>query len=145
MNKKADFNIQGMMLGLLVFGLFFALYGLFFSMLSGGYDIEGANQTQLNRLNTMRNISTETEKIRSDIDTVVVDRNVFDFFSDIFNKVVTPFKFSYKIYVTLKDVSGYAVSVLKLLKPFEDFFATAITIIVVVGIVMFSIYLNKRK
>lgn len=145
MNKKGDFNIQGMIFGMLVAGLFFSLFGQYITMLSGSYDTTGFIQSDIDKFNKLENLSVTINKSSSLVDTTTVDKNVFDYIADIFSKLLTPFKFIYQSFYTLISLSTSAVGELGLLSVIGDFFVTLITLLVIIGIVMIKFYLGRQK
>ncbi|MCK4522459.1 MAG: hypothetical protein KAU20_07840 [Nanoarchaeota archaeon] len=145
MNKKGDFNLQGMIIGMLVVGLFFGMWGIFISQLGANYDTTGYDSSDIEKYQIMGNISDDINSAHSYVDKVTVDKSVFDYFSDILDKILTPFKFIYRSFTTLITLTTDAVADLKLDPIIGDFFVTVLTVLVIVGIVMIKFYMGKRK
>ena len=145
MNKKADFNLQGMLIGILVVGLFVGIVAFIIGALGDGYDTTGYDMTDIEKYSVMRNISEVVSETSSDIDKAAVDPGWFDFISGIFNKILTPFKFLYRSASIIKGLTSSAVDDLQLPSIFIEFFITLFTILVVIGIVMMKIYMGRNK
>lgn len=145
MNKKAEFKIQGMLIGLLFIGLFMGFVVTSINMLDGGYDTSGADYSDLTKYNNNVNLSADIESARELVETVTVDRNLFDFFAGIFNAILRPFKFIYESYHTMQSLVIYATSDLKIMSIVADFALTAVVILVIIGIVMIKFFLGRQK
>lgn len=142
--NKAEFNISGMLIGMLVIGLFFGVISLSIESLGGSYDNTGYNSSDLTPYMKNSNLSAVIKEQADIIDDTVVDKNVFDILADLFNQLLTPFKFIYNTFKTLGSMATQAVSKLNLLPIFTEFFVTLITIIVIVGIVMIKHFFGRN-
>lgn len=143
--RKGEFNIQGMLAGVLIIGFFFSLVASFVTLNGANYDTTGYTESQISDYTVMQNISDRIQSAKGDVETVTVDRGVFDFFADIFNKIVSPFKTVYGSIIIMYNLGDNAVRDLNLLPIAGEFIATFITILVIIGIVMIKYYLNKSK
>jgi hypothetical protein len=132
-----------MLLGVLVAGLFFSIIGITINSLGNNYNTGGFVQEDIAKYNQMRNLSEEINKSYANIDTTTVDTAWYDFFSGIFSKLLTPFKFIYRSFATLISLTTHSVSDLGLLSVVGDFLITVVTLIVIIGIVMFKFYMGK--
>lgn len=145
MNKKADFNLQGMLIAVAILGLFAALIGALIAALGSGYDTTGYDEDQIGKYQVMDNLSSTVESARSLIDSTTVDQGWFDFLSGIFNTILTPFKFMYRSVAILFTLTDSVVNDLGLLKVVGDFLITVLTIFVFIGIVMIKNYMGRQK
>lgn len=144
MTKRGEANIQGMLIGILTIGAFFAIIAAIIAG-SSNYANTDADFTDLDGLMVQQDISEDIDIARSNIDTVTVDKNLFDYFIGIFDAVLTPFKFIYRTFTTVISMIGVIGSKLKLLQPLKDYFITLITILIVIGVVMIKFYLGRKK
>lgn len=144
-SRKGEFKLQSMVIALLAASLFIAVLIAGIADLSGNYDATGFDENSLSKYNNYDNLSMTVNSARDQIDQVTVDKNVFDFFADIFNSILTPFKTVYRSFSLLIGFSSNLVSDLHLYSAIGDFFITAITVLVIIGIVMFKNYMNKQK
>lgn len=145
MTRKGEFNVQGMIISMLIASLFFALVGIFITMNAPNYDIEGFELTDIQKYDKMRNLSEVIKQTEEKVDQITIDRNVFDFFADIFSRILSPFKFIYRSFRTLVSLSTSVTEDLKLLPVIGEFFASLITVLVIIGLVMIKYYMNKQK
>jgi len=145
MNKKAEFTLQGMLIGILILGLFAGLIGTMIAFLGTGYDTTGFVEEDIEPYYTTGNLSSTIQSVRSEIDPATIDDSWFDFLSGIFNVVLEPFKFVYKSVDTLINLTGYVVSDLGLFEVFGQFLTTLLTILVIVGIVMIKFFMGRSK
>jgi len=144
MNKKAEFNLQGMLYGALLVGLIAGVFSSIFLLLGPGYDFTG-NIDDIQKYDYSENLSATVQTVSEQVDNVEIDRNWFDFFSGIWNKLTSPFKFVYRSFSIVKNLGGSAVQDLNLLPVFSEFVATLITIFVIVGIVLIKFFLARKK
>lgn len=145
MNNKGEFTLQGMLIGILTGGLFFAFVGALIFTLSGYYDSTGYDSTQLSQYNALPNISERLQQAYSDVDVVTVDPNLFDYLAGLFNQVIAPFKFIYQSFTILFSLTGQAVTDLQLNPIINQYLVAVLLVLVVVGIVMIKFYLNRQK
>lgn len=145
MNNKADFNLQGMLVGIAVLGLFAGIIGILINSLDSGYDTTGMDINDIQKYQVLDNLSADVEQARQTVDAAVVDKNWWDFLSGIFNTILTPFKFMYRSVATLITLTDSVINDLGLLKIIGDFLITVLTIFVFVGIVMIKFYMGKEK
>lgn len=145
MNKKAEFTIQGMMIGLLTFGLFFSIIALSLGNLGSNYDISDIDISKIENYQVMDSLKTDIASAEAQIDTVTPEKDAFDFFSNIWSKVTTPFKTIYRSFGIMKNVAGIVVSDLHLNKIIADYLITVITVLVIIGIVLIKYYLGRNK
>jgi len=145
MNKKGEFTLQGMLIGIAVLGLFAGLIGTIIGVLGTGYDTTGFIESDITKYSTLDNLSETVQQVKNQVDPATVDKNWFDFLSGIFNVVLTPFKFVYRSFNTLINLTGTVISDLGLFKVIGDFIITVLTILVIVGIVMIKFYMGRSK
>ena len=146
MNNKGEFNTQGMLIAGLIVGLFFAVIASTISIMSGVYSITGYDESDLQGYTDIgTNISAQVQKAYDQIDTVTVNPNLFDYLAGLFNKVLAPFKFIYRSFTLILGMVGTTVSTLNLLPIFSEFIASVIVVLVIIGIVMLKIFLNRQK
>lgn len=145
MNRKAEFNIQGLLIGIAALSLFLGVIGGTVLLVGDNYDITGYDGEQLESLNKMKNISDVVKEAQSSVDGVTVDQDLFDFFSGMWSKIIAPFKVVYRSYSQLISISNTAVDTFKLMPVFTEFFITAIVIVVIIGIVMIKFHLGRSK
>lgn len=145
MNKKGEFNIQGMIIGLLVVGLFVGFIGHMIGSLGSGYDISGYDSSSISSLDQSRALAQNLSAIESEVDTVSPNPNVFDFFADMFNKVTAPFRFAYRSYRILAGLTGDVTSTFNLPPIFAEFLSAVLVVLVIVGIVLIKFLMGKQK
>lgn len=145
MNNNGEIKILSLNVAMLAMFLFIGIITATIAMVGSDYDLEGYDESDLSKYNKFQNLSADIQEASNEIDNVVVDPSLFDFFAGIFNSVLRPFKFIYRSFGTLITMSINIVSDFKLLPVLGDFFAAVITLIIVVGIVMIKFYLGKQK
>lgn len=143
--KKAEVSIQGILIGILTLGLFFGVFGAIVSMMGADYDISHIDQNDLIAYQVMPNLSNDIKSAADDVDQVTVDPNAFDYLSNLFAKITTPFKTTYQSFRTLKSITKAATSDLNLMKQVTDYLITLITILVIIGIVMIKYFMGRQK
>jgi len=143
--KRGDFNILGMVVGMLTAFLFTALITIFIIGMGGEYDISGFEEDDLIKYNQMDNLSEDINQVYGDVDQITIDKTVFDYFADIYSKIVSPFKFIYRTFTTLTSLINDVVSDLRLYPVVGDYFAAVLIVLVIVGIVMIKFYMNRQK
>lgn len=145
MSRKGELTLQGMIVGMLVFGLFMSMVGWSLVQLGGDYETEGYDEEDLNKYNNMQNLSRTLNQTQGSVEDVAVDRTVFDFFADVWNQITGPFKFIYRSFSLLVSMTGDLVEDLGLPHFFKDFLGAIIITLVIVGIVMIKFYLGRQK
>jgi len=145
MNIKAEITIQSFLIGILVIGLFFGLLGGLINIFTPDYNMDGMNLKDIEKYQIMDNLSQQIKNIEDKVTDVTPDKNVFDFFADIFSRLLTPITFTYKAIKTSITMSQSITDDLGLFPVFRQFFTTLITIIVIIGIVMIKFYLGRKK
>jgi len=146
MNSRGEFKLQGMIISLLVaFGLFFGLIAGSITLLGGVYDTTGYDNETLADYNQMNSLAGTLEAQQNSIEDTTINPGAFDFFSDIFNKILAPFKFIYRTYRTMTTLSSSAVDDLNLMPIFKVFFSSVIIVLVIVGIVLIKFYQGRSK
>jgi len=143
--KKGEFNLQGMLFGLLGIGLFMGMIGLIIESTGYNYDTEGYSASDIERYQIVPNMTRDVESVATDVEAVTVDRSAFDILADVWNKVTTPFKFTYRSFTTATGLAGDVSEQFLLPKIFADYIVTALTILVIIGIVLIKFYLGKKK
>lgn len=146
MNNKGDFNIQGLLIGMAFgFGLFILVIAGTVNMLGVTYDSTGYESSDLSNYSKLNSLADTLNTQANDVEEATVNPGAFDFLSDIFSKVLAPFKFIYRSYRTLTGLSTDAVEDLELMPEFKIFFTTLIIILVIVGIVLIKFYMGRQK
>jgi hypothetical protein len=142
---KGSFNIQGILISIALVSLFFGVIAGVISSVSDGYDISEYNGTIINNYNNLQNLSEDLNRAGDQIEDVTIDRGLYDFFSDIYNKIISPFKFIYRSYQTMDRLGSLAVDQFELLPVFKQWLSAVILIVVLVGIVMIKFYMGRNK
>lgn len=137
------FNITGMVLGMLTAFLFISLVTFSITGLGSHYDPTGFDSEDLAAFDGMDNLSITLNDSYQQIDKVTVDRDVFDFFADIYNKVMSPFKFIYRSFETLITMSDDVIEALHLPPFFGAYIAAVLIAVVIIGIVLIRFFMNK--
>lgn len=145
MNKNGEFNTQGMLIAGLTVGLFFGLMGWIVGSVSNNYDIAGYDSTDITGYDQLQNLSSQIVSVNEKVTKATVDPGWFDFFSGIWNKLITPFKFAYGSYKTIETMAVSGADDLKLPKVVLDYFISVLSVLVIVGIVMIKFYLGRKK
>ncbi len=144
MNKRGEFNIPGYIIAMLTGSLAIGVLMIFVVNLGGTYDTTGLDESNLNRYNIMGNLSADIQTASQQVDEVTVDPDFFDFLSGMFNKLLSPLKFTYRTFVYGGKIIGFIVVDLKLPSIFIDYFVSVLTVLVVIAIVMFKLLLGRR-
>lgn len=147
MDKRGEFKLTSMLFGvLLAFGLFFTLIATIINTMGGLYDTSGFDEDSLDNYSHLDSLKDTIEERADQIDTQVsVDKNIFDYFAGIFASIIEPFKFIYKSYETLFTVTNRAVIDLNLFPVFATWVKAVLITLVVIGIVMFRVYLKVKQ
>lgn len=145
MNSKAEFNVQGMIFGLLFIGLTAGVIGAILSTASNTYDTTGYDPTSLEKYNSISTLNTSLRDVESATDTFAVKEDLFDYFAGVWNKLTSPFRTVYRSYKTLNVLTNEATNDLGLLPIFKDFAVLGVIVLVIVGIVLIQFYLARRK
>lgn len=148
-NKKGVFNLQGMFIGMLVLGLFFGMMTFIIGSMSGNYNTEGYDESDLEAYSTLNketsNLTRDLQEQSETIQEVTVDSGVFDWFAEMWNKLTAPFRFAYQSYRGFTSLFTNASSDLGLPPIFSDFFVSLIVVLVIIGIVMIKFYMARQK
>lgn len=144
-SKKAEVTLQGMIISVLTAFLFIGLMGSMIYLLDDNYDTTGYVPGDLSKYDRTANISTAVNNAYSQVDQVTIDKTVFDFFSDIYNKIIAPFKFTYRSFTTIIGLTSYAVDDLQLLDIFKTYITAVLTTLIIIGIVMVKFYMGRKK
>lgn len=144
MNKRGEFNVQGMIIAILTAGLFIAVMATWISE-TDYYDSTGFSQEKLDQFNKVQNLTSTLQQVAEDVDSVSVDSSWFDFFSGIFEKLLRPFKFVYRTFAHLINMADQATSIFKLMPVFREYFTALVLTLVIVGIVLWKMHLGKQK
>ena len=146
-DKRGEFKITSMLFGiLLAFGLFFTLIGSIITSLGGMYDTSAYDEDSLEGYSHLNSLSSRLQNQSNSIDTdVSVSSTVFDYFAGIFAKITEPFRFIYRSYATLITASNSAVNDLGLFPEFGVWVQAVLITLVIVGIVMFAVYMKVKQ
>lgn len=148
MNNKGEFKITGMMLSLLfAFGLFIAFVGWAVTAAGGidGYNIDGYDEAELEEFNQFDDLNRTINANKDGIDNSNVDKDAFDFFSAIWDKLSSPFRNIYNSFNNMVNVFTGVSRLLGLPIIFTQFFTAAIVVMVLIGIVMIKFKLGRQK
>lgn len=140
-----EFNTQGMIIGTLLVGLFIAIISSSINLLDTNYDTTGYDEGSISKYNNLITLSESLETVEDETNSFTPSADAFDFFSDLWSKITGPFKFIYGSYRTIKTLSTDAINDLNLMPEFVLFFNALIVVLVIVGIVLFKIYLGRNK
>ena len=144
--KKGELTIQGLLMAILISaGLFVGIIVVIINQFGASHNTDGFVASDISKYDSMDNISTIVNEANTEIDQVTPDPGAFDFFADIFSKIITPFKFIYRSFTILLGFSGSIVSDLNMLGIMKDFIITALTVLVTIGIVMIKFHMGRRK
>lgn len=143
--KKGEFTLQGMILASLTAFLFIGFVGYMINSISGSYNIEGYVEEDLTKYDQTASISSAVNSAYSDVDGVTVDKSIFDYLGDVWSKIIGPFKFIYRSFTTLIDLTDHVGDDLQLPKIFSDYLSAVLTVLVIVGIVMIKFYMGRKK
>ena len=140
-----SFNIQGMLIGMLTGFLFMSLLGLAIVGMGGHYDITGYDSADIAKYQGMDNLSSTINQTYQQVDKVTVDRGAFDFFADMYNKVLSPFKFIYRSFATMIGMTDDVIEDLRLPPIIGVYFVSVLIVLVIIGIVMIKFFMNREK
>jgi len=143
--RKAEVTLQGMVISTLTAFLFIGVIGFMVTMTGENYDISGYEENDLSKYQRMENISTAVQNAYEDVDQVTIDKGVFDFFSDIYNKIIAPFKFIYRSFTTIIGLTTHVVNDFKLLSIFKVYIEAIFTVLIIIGIVLIKFYMGRKK
>jgi len=145
-NNKAELTIQGMIISIAFLVLVTAGFIFFITSSENSYDTSGYDSETLGYVfSETGNLSTDIEEVSSQVDSVVVDKGVFDFFAGIFNAVTKPFKTVYQYFRSFRAITTAATDTLMFSDIVKDFVIVLITTLVIIGIVMIKFYLGRDK
>lgn len=118
-----------------------------FSILGPGYGFDATTSDidNYNALSNSSSLKSDLDNVENQVDGISIDANVFDWFSNIWNKLTAPFRIVYGTYETATSLANDATSTFQLLPIFQDFIDAAFVILVIVGIVMIKMYLGRMK
>lgn len=136
--------MQGMILAALTSFLFIGFIGFMIAGLSD-YDTDGYVASDLTKYDKTTNITDAVQSAYEGVDGVTVDKTVFDYLGDVWSKILAPFKFIYRSFTTIIDLTGAIGEDLRLPKIFSDYFAAVLTVLVIIGVVMIKFYLGRKK
>lgn len=145
MNKKAEVTIQGVVISSLTACLFIGIVIAMVTMTGENYDKAGYDPNSLSKYEKTDDIATAVQDAYEEVDQVTIDKGVFDFFSDIYNKVLAPFKFIYRSFTTLLDLAGQIVDDFHLLSIFAVYIQAVLITLVIIGIVLIKFYMGRKK
>lgn len=145
MNRKAEVTLQGMIISALTAFLFIGIIAAWLGMSGQDYDSEGYVEGDLTKYDQSASISTAVQNTYSEVDQVTIDKGVFDFFSDIYNKIIAPFKFTYRSFTTLIGLSSQVTEDLQLLSIFKVYIEAIFTTLIIIGIVLIKFYMGRKK
>lgn len=145
MNRRGEVNFVAIIVSALTVGLFFSLLGAWVYLSSDFYDVSGNEIDELRGVyDRTGNITDLIDEVNDEVEAVTVNPSLFDYFSGIFSKLLSPFKSvanGFKILLSLIRNMGRDL----LLLPFvTEFLVAVLSVVVVVGLIMLRGYLNKR-
>jgi len=141
----AEFNTQGLIIGSLYVFLFLGIFTGSILLLDANYDITGYDNETLANYDKMNTLQSDLQQIETETDSITPSANAFDYFSDIWSKITGPFKFIYGSYRTTNDLAQNSVKDLNLMPVFSVFISSLLVVLVIIGIVIFKIYLGRSK
>jgi len=145
MNKKAEFNTQGLVIGLLTVGLVATLLATLITDGGSNYNTDGYDPDRLGEYKITENISSAIDAARPLIDENTVDKNAFDYLASLWNKALRPFKFVYRTYQVGSNLAGHVASDLNLLPVISTYLITLFAILVIIGIVLIKFTMGRKK
>jgi hypothetical protein len=147
MFKRGEFKITSMLFGiLLAFGLFFTLISSIIGSLCGLYDTSSYVEDDFSDYSHLGTLNqTLTERGEQVENNKSFNINLFDPFADLFRSILEPFQFIYNSYKTLFTATNRAVIDLQLYEVFGTWVQAVLITLVVVGIVMFRVYLKVKS
>lgn len=133
-------------MGLLFVSLVAGVFSATYAILGPGYGFD-ADTAAIDKYNSFSstNLSADLDRVTESVDGISIDANVFDWFSNIWNKLTSPFRIVYRTYTTAKNLASESASTFNLLPVFQEFIDAAIVVLVIVGIVMIKMYLGRMK
>ena len=132
--KSAEFNLQGLMISVAFVGLFITWITIVITGSDGSYDTTGYDPSTLAGFDMSDNLSADINSIQQEVDAVVVDKTVFDYFAGVFNAVLGPFKTTYNSYKMFRSMGTSAVGALGLHDSVGQFIVTVIVVLLIVDI-----------
>lgn len=141
----AGFNTQGMIIAGLFVGLFISILTGSIYLLDTTYDTSGYNETTINKYNNLTGLASDLQKVENSTNLFTPKADAFDFFSDLWSKVIGPFKFIYGSYRVTNSLAQNSVKDFNLMPVFGAFFTSLIIVLVIVGIVLIKMYLGRSK
>ena len=146
-NNKGEISLVSIIFAVLTVGLFIGLIAFIIDSFDQTYDTQGYDSDDISKFNHLddnTNLSAKIIEIEGDVESVVPDRSAFDFFADIFGTLISPLRLTYNSYKTVQIMSDDISDTFELPSIFAEYFSAIIVVIVVIGIVFFRIYLNRR-
>ena len=145
-NKKGEFTTQGMIISILLVGLFFGVIGGIITGVSNYYDTTGYEENgTIASFNHVQNISETVNQTKYDLQTITVENSWFDFFSGIWSKILRPVNFILSSVGHIFTMIGTATAVFKLLPIFTDFFVSVIIVLVFIGLLLIKFLAGRKK
>jgi len=146
LNRKAEFKLQSFLIGIAFVSLAAGVFAATFSSLGPGYGFSD-DYSSVDEYNAFssKNLSQQLDTVATSVESVSIDANVFDWFSNIWNKLTSPFRIVYRTYTTAQDLGANAAGTFQLFPVFQEFLDAAIVILIIVGIVMIKMYLGRVK
>jgi hypothetical protein len=146
MNKLAEVNLQGMIIAIAFIVLVTGAFTLMITSSEHSYDTSGYDSETLGFIfSETTNLSTDIQTVTGQVDGVVVDKGVFDFFAGVFNDVTKPFKTVYQYFRAFRSITSSASDMLMFSDIVKDFIIVMFTTLIIIGIVMIGIYLGRDK
>ena len=145
MDNRGDITLQGFLFSFLTAFLVISVFSWWIASSVNIYDITGYDNETLATYSNSANLTRVIEEQGNNVRDVTVDKNLFDWFSGIFDAVLTPLKTIIGMVETAYSMSGELTATLQLPPMFKAFFITAITIFIIIGIVLIKILLGRHK
>lgn len=138
-------TMQGILVAVLVVGLFFGLMGIFFTNLGAGYNIDGYVGDKLGQFNNVENMSQMLQDVNEQKQNIGSDPNIFDVIGNLIQKALSPIKFIVNSVSYVYDMAKSLVSIFNLPSIFTQFFVSMLLIVIVVGIFIIKYAMGKEK
>ena len=145
MNKKANITITSIVLAILTVSLFITYVYNTAKTLEPDYDATGIDYDNLTKFDVTENITEAIRDASDEVEIATSDPTWFDFLSGIFNVLISPLKTIYRAYKNITGLIANSISIIQLPDYFAEYLITVIVFLIIIGIVMFRIYMKTRQ